>query len=193
MDRRILAAVAVVAVVATTLALTSSAMSVSAGETTDNSVQVYINIDATGDVQIYIEGSNLEDELGIIRSVEDGLRSLYGITGNIYYHVNEKIDTNQMQTLQRLRPIEAKLEQDKRDIQEHGTWIDTLRNAMSYVSQGVDDFSRRFDELAILVMCGFALTISFMTIMYCQTPSGRWVRELEERVKALETKKAKSK
>ncbi len=159
----------------------------------DEYTQVYISISANR-VDIFIEGSNLEDELATIDEIGAALERLYGITGNIYYHVNE-LDDTQKQEMRRARDIEAELGQR---IEQNTTDISLTRWEQRNHGIRLEDLGRGLNETQAIMLCLFAIGICLMTIMYSLNKQSVWVVEKEQdklkrRVSALEAKLRKGK
>lgn len=181
MKKKMLAAVAAVVLVLTlAMALTGGSTSAE----TDNYVQVYISVDADR-VDIYIEGSNLGDELAIIDEIGNALSRLIPYTCNINYHVNE-LDATQKQEMTRRRDIEAELEGNKREISR-------VEGGQGSIWQGLSELGRGLSDTQVVMLCLFAIGICFLSIAHSVNRQRMWRIEdeqdaLKRRVAALENK-----
>lgn len=182
---------------AITVVVLMTALAGSASATEDDYVQVYITIDSNR-VDIFIEGSNLEDELATIDVIGDALERLYGITANIYYHVNE-LDDVQKREMQRSRDIEAEL---KRGMDQNASGISQnasdISNTRWTLWVGLSDLGRGLNETQTIMLCLFAISICLMTIMYSLNKQSVWGVEKEQdklkrRVSVLEATLRKGK
>ena len=187
--------------VAGAVAVAVLAMALSGGTSAeeDDYVQVYISIDSNR-VDIFIEGSNLEDELATIDEIGDALERLYGITNNIYYHVNELDDTRK-QEMQRLRDVEAELgqriDQNTFSIGQNTTSISLVKWEQRNHWIRLEDLGRGLNETQVIMLCLFAIGICLVTITHSLAKQSMWKLEdeqdkLKNRVAALEVELKKT-